>query len=97
MVPVAMRMPLLSGCWFTLSKHFPAQILLLEQIPEAQHLVSAGAETTLRFTPVSRRSVTDSYKASSIPGSEKVNHCCIKYLQHDRKPNRMSLVADQRE
>jgi hypothetical protein len=45
-------------------------------------VVSSRAGATPRSTPTNRRIATDSNSASSGPGSDRLNHCCTKYVRN---------------
>src|ERR1700730_10319704 len=78
MVPVAMRMPFVSRCRFTASSICPPRSCFSSKWRKRQTVVSSGGAATPRSIPTNRRNTGDSYNASSTPGSERLNHCCMK-------------------
>jgi hypothetical protein len=93
MVPVAIRMPLLSRCRFTASSIAPPRSCSSSRCRKFKIVVSSGAGARPRSTPANRRSTGESYSTSSAAGSLRLNHWLEKVNpQHDAQPHRRTPV-----
>ena len=80
-VPVAIRMPFASRWMLTASSISPPSSCRSSMWRKRRIVVSSGAGAMPRSTPTKSRTAADSYSNSSTPGSDKLNHCCTKYVR----------------
>ena len=76
-VPVPTLIPWRSKYACTLEELLSKR-MRLQQMAEAAHRGLIGHGISPRSIPANRRIDTESYSASSTPGSERLNHCCTK-------------------
>jgi hypothetical protein len=83
-VPVVIRTPLPSRCRFTASSISPPSPCSSSKWRNLQIVVSSGTGSRPKSMPTKSRITTESYSASSTAGSDRLNHCCRKYMRSIR-------------
>ena len=78
MVPLPTLMPWRSRCSSTYANRALPRSFLSSRWRKWQMVVSSGAALSPRSRPTKRRIDSESYNASSAPGSDRLNHCWRK-------------------
>ena len=80
-VPCFMAMPLALRCLFTVSKICLPRSCFSNRWRKLRIVVSSGILSLIRLMPVNHRIVGTSISTSSIAGSLRSYHCCIRWIR----------------
>src|ERR1700685_1325003 len=83
-VPVVMRTPRACKCRFTAPRIFSPSLCSSSKCRNLHTVVSSGAGSCPKSIPTNCLITGESYRASSTAGSDKLNHCCKKYIRSIR-------------
>src|ERR1700726_961340 len=83
-IPVVIRTPRACKCRFTAPRIFSPSLCSSSKCRNLHTVVSSGAGSCPKSIPTNCLITGESYRASSTAGSDKLNHCCKKYIRSIR-------------